>query len=149
MRATGTSVALIFGGARPSRRIPRERGARHGSRGALRALLTMRACSLRTPDEPAFSQPPIDVCRILADRRLFLDQMMERREMAHGVGRAGIARECEGLAAAAAEIEVAPVAALARLGQKRGAAKCVEGRIVLPDVAQRMVLDRPEFEAGD
>jgi hypothetical protein len=71
--------------------------------------------------------------------------MMERREVADRVGRACVAGQREGLAAAAAEIEFAPLAALARLGQVISAPKRVEAGVVFPDVAQRTVSDRPTF----
>ena len=45
------------------------------------------------------------------------------REAARGIGGARVARQREGLAAAAAEVDVAPVAALARLGHPRFAAE--------------------------
>ena len=60
-----------------------------------------------------------------------------RGERAGRVGRAQVAREGEGLAAAAAEVDVAPIAALARLGHPRVAAVGAERLAVGPDVAQR------------
>src|SRR6266436_7858367 len=95
------------------------------------------------------SQPPINIRRILPDRRLLLHHMVMRREVADRIGGAGIAGECEGLAAAAAEIDVAALAALARLRQETGAPEGVERGVVFPDLAQRMVFHGPEFEARD
>src|SRR5215510_3376729 len=67
--------------------------------------------------------------------------------MADRVGRRGIAEEGKGLTAAAAEILLPPHAARAWLLHPAGAAKGVEGRRVLPDVGQRSLAHRPEFEA--
>src|SRR6266436_8151103 len=74
---------------------------------------------------------------------------MVRREMADRIGGAGVAGEREGLAAAAAEIDVAALAALARLRQEARAPEGIEGGVMFPDLAQRMVFHRPEFEARD
>src|ERR1700681_1594274 len=97
----------------------------------------------------AASQSAINILRIVPDRRLLLHQMMLRREVADRIGGVGGACERKSLAAPAAEIDVAALAALARLGQEAGAAECIEGGILLPDLTQRMVLDGPEFEARD
>src|SRR5258706_2992951 len=75
--------------------------------------------------------------------------MVMRREVADRIGGAGGGGGCEGLEAAAAEIDVAALAALARLWQEARAAEGVEGGVVFPDLAQRMVFHRPEFEARD
>src|SRR5580704_9580267 len=74
---------------------------------------------------------------------------MTRRKMADRIGGGGVAGERKGLAAAAAEIDVAAVAALARLLHPRRAAEGVEGRRILPDIGERMFAYRPEFKPGD
>ena len=61
----------------------------------------------------------------------------------------GVAGEREGLAAAAAEIELATRAARARLLHPRGAAERIEGRRVRPDIGERMLAHVPEFKAGN
>src|SRR5258708_36456506 len=75
--------------------------------------------------------------------------MVVRREMADRIGGACIAGECEGLAAAAAGIDVAASAALARLRQEARAAEGVEGGVGFPDVPQRMVFYRAEIDAPE
>src|SRR5258708_21151507 len=75
---------------------------------------------------------------------------MHRRQRAGGVGIAGVPGERKGLATAAAEIDLAELAALARLLHPAGAAIAVEGFRVLPDPGDRMVgAHRFEFEPGD
>src|SRR5215467_12337303 len=74
---------------------------------------------------------------------------MMRGELTHRIGRARIAGERKSLAAAAAEIDLAPLAALARLRQKIGAAERREGGRGNPDLLQRMVAHRPELESRD
>src|SRR5262245_60794591 len=61
------------------------------------------------------------------------------RQVADRVGGPGIAGEQERLAAAAAEILVAPRAAAARLAHPVDAAEGAEGRGVAPDIGERMV----------
>src|SRR5437588_11182928 len=73
---------------------------------------------------------------------------MMGRELTHRIGRARIARECEGLATATAEIDLAPLAASARLGQEVGPAERIEGRRRGPDIDERMLAHRPELEPG-
>src|SRR5215470_15427423 len=68
-----------------------------------------------------------------------------RRQVTHRIGRPRVAGDGKGLTAAAAEIDVAPLAARARLRQPVGAAERVEGRRVLPDLGQRMIAHVPEF----
>ena len=70
-------------------------------------------------------------------------------EVAHRVGRGRVAGEREGLAAAAAEIQLAARAARARLLHPGGAAEGIEGRRVRPDVGERMLAHVPEFEPGN
>src|SRR5437764_9551537 len=75
---------------------------------------------------------------------------MHRRQRAGWIGIAGIAGQRKGLAAAAAEIDLAEFAALARLGHPAGAAIAVEGFGVLPDPGDRMIGAHGfEFEPGD
>src|ERR687887_455192 len=69
--------------------------------------------------------------------------------MADRICRRGIAEEGKGLTAAAAEILLPPRAARAWLLHPARAAKRVEGRRVLPDVGERSLAHRPEFEAGN
>src|SRR5215510_14781896 len=78
---------------------------------------------------------------------LLEDRLMQRRERAGRIGIAGIARQRKGLAAAAAEIDLAEVAALARLRHPARAAVAIKGFGVLPDPGDRMILSyRLEFE---
>src|SRR5438046_6999532 len=76
--------------------------------------------------------------------------LMHRRQRAGRIGIAGIAGQRKGLAAAAAEIDLPELAALARLRHPAGAAIAVEGLGILPDPGDRMIgAHRFEFEAGD
>src|SRR5580765_3405021 len=74
------------------------------------------------------------------------DEPVVGREMTGGIGGRGIPCEMKGLAAAAAEIDLAPLAAPARLGHPALAAERVEARRVEPDLAERPVLHRVEPE---
>src|SRR6185436_20845290 len=69
---------------------------------------------------------PVDVRRIAANRGEFGDPGMVGREMADRVGRARVTGEREGLAAAAAEILLAPRAARAGFLHPGGSAECIE-----------------------
>src|SRR3954464_15315979 len=81
---------------------------------------------------------------------LLEDLLVHRRQRAGRVGIAGIAGQRKRLAAAAAEIDLLELAALARLGHPAGAAIAVEGFGVLPDPGDRMIgAYREEFETGD
>src|SRR5690242_21383636 len=72
------------------------------------------------------------------------------REGAGRIGIAGIAGQRKGLAAAAAEIDLAECARLAGLRHPAGAAIAVEGLRVLPDPGDRMIGSyRLEFETSD
>src|SRR5689334_14711791 len=78
------------------------------------------------------------------------DLLVHRRQRAGRIGIAGVASQRKGLTAAAAEIDLLELAALARLGHPAGAAIAVEGFGVLPDPGDRMIGSyRLEFEAGD
>src|SRR5215213_10103854 len=78
------------------------------------------------------------------------DLLVHRRQRAGGIGVAGIAGQCEGLAAATAEIDFLEFAALARLGHPAGAAIAIEGFGILPDPGDRMIgAHGQEFEPGD
>src|SRR5208282_181955 len=94
------------------------------------------------------SHSPIGVGRVFLHRRKRDDVIVARREMADRVGRAGVAGERESLAAAAAEVDVAPRAASARLLHPGGAAEGIKGRRIFPDIVERMLPYRPEFETG-
>ena len=61
------------------------------------------------------SHPPVGVGRVVLHSRRRGDILVAWREMADRVGRAGVTGERERLAAAAAEIDVAPRTACARL----------------------------------
>ena len=68
------------------------------------------------------------------------DILVAWREMADRVGRAGVTGERERLAAAAAEIDLAPRTACARLLHPGGSAEGIEGRrIRYQDVGQRVL----------
>src|SRR5262245_3663454 len=71
------------------------------------------------------------------------------RERASRVGVAGIAGYRHGLAAAAAEIDLAESTRAAGLLHPRSAAEGVEGVRVEPDVEQRPILHIVEFEMLD
>src|SRR5664279_5385813 len=78
------------------------------------------------------------------------DRLMHRRERAGRVGVGGVPGQREGLAAAAAEIDLPQLAALARLLHPAGTAIAVERLGVLPDPGDRMVrADRFELHPGD
>src|ERR1700687_4897829 len=62
---------------------------------------------------------------------------MHRRQRAGRIGIAGIAGQREGLAAAAAEIDLLELTALAWFGHPAGAAIAVEGLGILPDPGNR------------
>ena len=85
------------------------------------------------------SHAPIDVRRVGPDGREFRDPRMIGSEMTHRIGCAGIAGEGEGLAAAAAEIELAARAACARLLHPCGAAEGIESWGIRPDICERML----------
>src|SRR6266540_4756841 len=70
-------------------------------------------------------------------------------EVTHRVGCAGVTGEREGLAAAAAKIQLATRAACARLLHPCAAAESIEGRGICPDVGERMLAHVPEFKAGN
>src|SRR3954470_6375893 len=81
---------------------------------------------------------------------LLEDGLVQRRQRAGRIGVGGIARQREGLAAAAAEIDLAEFAGLAGLLHPAGATIAVEGIRVLPDPGDRMVGAHGfEIEAGD
>src|SRR5215207_1697652 len=71
------------------------------------------------------------------------------RQRASGIGIAGVAREREGLAAAAAEIDRLAGAGGAGLPHPIRAAERRERRRALPNVVQRAVAYAPEREARD
>src|SRR5205085_1857321 len=77
------------------------------------------------------------------------DFLVARRQFARRVGIAGVAGEGEGLAAAAAPVDLAKVAALAGLGHPSRAAIGLKGRRIIPDPVDRMVAHRFEGERGD
>src|SRR6202035_1349143 len=91
------------------------------------------------------SHAPVGVRRVVLQRCKGSDLVVARRKMADRIGGGGVAGERKGLAAAAAEIDVAAGAALARFFHPRCAAESVERRRILPDVGQRMISHRPEF----
>src|SRR6266542_1364388 len=78
-----------------------------------------------------------------------LDDRMQRRKMADRVGGGGVAGQEEGLAAAAAEVDLAPLTASARLGHPVRAAKAPEHRGVEPDAFERGIPDVGERQARD
>src|SRR6266571_5556203 len=70
---------------------------------------------------------------------LLEDLLMHRRQRAGRIGIAGVAGQRKGLAAAAAKVDFAELAALARLLHPSGAAIAVEGLGILPDPGDRMI----------
>src|SRR5580704_3320009 len=75
------------------------------------------------------------------------DAGVMQRFVTRGVGRGGVAYECQRLAAAAAPVDLAPVARAAGLLHPFRAAEGLEGRIVTPDLGQRVLAHVPELEA--
>ena len=71
------------------------------------------------------------------------------RVLAHGVGCRRVAEELVGLAPAAAEVGVSRRAALAGLGQPRGAAEAGEGGGLGPEARQRCVVDVGGIQIAD
>src|SRR5438477_13082424 len=69
--------------------------------------------------------------------------------MADRVGGGGVAGQEEGLAAAAAEIELAPLTASTGLGHPVRAAEALEHRGAEPDVLQRGIPDARKCKARD
>src|SRR5215472_9001663 len=97
----------------------------------------------------ADSHAAVYVGSVAPQRREFGDPGVVGSEVTDRIGCGGVAGEREGLAAAAAEIELAPRAARARLLHPCAAAEGVEGRRVRPDVGERVLAHIPEFKAGD
>src|SRR5262249_40995498 len=95
------------------------------------------------------SHAPVDGGSVASQGREFCAVGRVGRKMTHGIGCTGVAGEREGLAAAAAEIELSPRAARARLLHPCGAAEGIEGRRVCPDIGERMLAHVPEFKAGN
>src|SRR5580704_9319327 len=95
------------------------------------------------------SHPPVGVGRVVLHSRQRGDILVAWREMADRVGRAGVTGERERLAAAAAEIDLAPRTACARLLHPGGSAEGIEGRRIRPDVGERVLAYRPEFKTGN
>ena len=93
--------------------------------------------------------PPVNVRYVVLQSRERGDLFVAGREMADRVGCARVAGQRERLATAAAEIDVAPRAASARLLHPRRAAEGVEGRRIRPNIGERVVAHRPEFKAGN
>ncbi len=93
--------------------------------------------------------PPVGVRHVVLHGGKPLHDVVTRRQMTHRIGGAGIAGQCKGLAAAAAEIDFASRAAQAGLLHPVGAAKGFEGRRVCPDISKCVFANRPEFQTGD
>src|SRR5262249_36184292 len=100
-----------------------------------------------TPE--AGSHAAVDVGSVAPHRSEFGDPGMVGSEVTHRMGRGGAAGGDEGWAAAAAEIELPPRAARARLLHPCAAAEGVEGRRVCPDIGERTLAHVPEFKAGN
>src|SRR5262249_23126401 len=110
--------------------------------------LFSRLDTARSASAASAAHAPIDVRRVRPDDREFGDKRVMGSEVAHRVRCGGIAGEREGLAATAAEIELAARAACARLLHPRGAAEGIEGRVIPPVIGERSLAHVPEFEAG-
>src|SRR5919206_5160760 len=91
-------------------------------------------------------EPPIHVRRLALLLGECRHDVMLGRELTYGVRGARIARERERLTTAAAEILPPPWTARARLLHPIGAAEGLKRRRVLPDILDRMLAHRPEFE---
>src|SRR5690349_1162258 len=84
----------------------------------------------------------IEEAALLAGRFLLglpEDRLVHRRQRAGRIGIGCVARQRKGLAAAAAEIDLAELAGFARLLHPAGAAIAVEGFRVLPDPGNGMI----------
>jgi len=90
---------------------------------------------------PILAELAIDQIRRHAFRLLESgsDQPVIGRQGADRIGAAGVARQQEGLAAAAAPVDLAPLATLARLGHPVGAPEAVEGVGAVPDIGKAAV----------
>src|SRR3984957_19792890 len=95
------------------------------------------------------SHAPIGVRRVVLEGCKRRDLVVARRKMTDRIGGGSVAGQRKGLAAAAAEIDVAAGAALARFFHPRRAAEGIESRRILPDIGERMLSHRPEFETWD
>ena len=95
------------------------------------------------------SHSPVGVGRVVLHSRQRGDILVAWRKMTDRVGRAGVTRQRERLAAASAEIDLAPRAACARLLHPGGSAEGVEGRRIRPDGGERVLAHGPEFKAGN
>src|SRR6516162_6721963 len=97
----------------------------------------------------AGSHAAVDVGSVAPDPSEFGEAGMVGSEVTNRIGCSDVAGEREGLAAAAAEIELPTRTARARLLHPRAAAEGVEGRRVCPDIGERTLAHVPEFKAGD
>src|SRR5262249_10340890 len=150
--------------AAPARACGRSRARRQAAAGSLSpavpdlvharlARLPGRDRDLRTHDRQAaavvISHAPIQIGGVILGEREPADLRSIGGEMADRIGCRGIAQEGEGLTTAAAEILLPPRAARAWLLHPARAAKRIEGRRLLPDIGERSLAHRPEFEAGN
>src|SRR5271163_1093451 len=76
-----------------------------------------------------------------------LNQVVQRSQLAHRIGSAGVSGEQKSLAAAAAEILLAAIAGAAGFGHPLFTAKFLEGCGTLPDPTERVVADIIEAHA--
>jgi hypothetical protein len=89
------------------------------------------------------SHAPVIIGGVGLDGRKPGDFCVVGSEVAYRIGCGGVAGEREGLAAAAAEIQLSTRAACARLLHPCGAAEGVEGRGIRPDVRERTLAHVP------
>src|SRR5882757_2607184 len=103
---------------------------------------------VRRAIKPSSTEMAIDEFRRRALRLVQrgLDHAVVRRQRAHRIGAAGIAGQQKGLTAATTPIDLAPVAAAARLGHPVGAAISIEGLRAVPDVGESAVTDGRKVE---
>ena len=137
--------------AMPSAEPPGCRSRAQAVRGARSISAAAAARRSRSPVTPA--RPT----RSAISRRTRRAAQPPARRHPCGVARDGrpesVARaspvSANGLAAAAAEIDLPPRTACARLLHPGGSAEGIEGRRIRPDVGERVLAHRPEFKTGN
>src|SRR5215470_7356694 len=129
--------------------IERRFGARARTDTPAPTMRTLIAIALRRGMRRGGRVTAVDVGGIAARSGKFGEETMMRREMADRIGGTCVTKECKCLTPAAAEILEPPRAARARLLHPVRAPKGVKRRRVTPDIRDRMLTHRPEFEPGD
>src|SRR6266508_2934600 len=112
-------------------------------------LSTERAIAIESVRRMTRSHASINVTQVCSGLREFRHERMIGSEVTNRVGCSGVAGNGEGLAAAAAEIQLATRTTRARLLHPCGTAEGVEGRGIRPDIGEGTLAHVPEFKAGD